>query len=62
MKNLSKIFMLIGFVAAAISMIISMINNQSWTWQMATMLWIIATYTSEKTAERYKRLIDKMSK
>jgi hypothetical protein len=39
-----------------------MINNESWTWQMATMLWIIATYMSEKTADRYKRLIDKMSK
>jgi hypothetical protein len=32
MKNLSKIFMLIGFVAAAMSMIISMIDNESWVW------------------------------
>ena len=62
MKNLSKIFMLIGFVAATLSMIVSMINNESWTWQMVTMLWIIAAYMSEKTADRYKRLIDKMSK
>jgi hypothetical protein len=62
MKNLSKIFMLIGFIAAAMSMIISMINNEPWTWQMATILWIIVAYTNEKTADRYKRLINKMSK
>jgi len=62
MKNLSKIFMLIGFVAATLSMIISMIDNQSWVWQFSTMMWIIAAYMIEKTADRYKRLIDKMSK
>jgi hypothetical protein len=62
MKNLSKIFMLIGFVAATLSMIISMIDNQSWIWQFNTMMWIIAAYMIEKTADRYKRLIDKMSK
>ena len=31
MKNLSKIFMLIGFIASAMSMIISMIDNEPWT-------------------------------
>ena len=62
MKNLSKIFMLIGFVAAALSMIVSIINNQSWTWQLITMLWIITAYINEKTADRYRSLIDKMSK
>lgn len=62
MKNLSKIFMLIGFVAAALSMIISMIDNQSWIWQFNTMMWITAAYMIEKTADRYKKLIDKMSK
>jgi hypothetical protein len=62
MKNLSKIFMLIGFIAAAMSMIISMIDNQSWIWQFNTMMWITAAYMIEKTADRYKRLIDKMSK
>lgn len=62
MKNLSKIFMLIGFIVAAMSMIISMINNQSWIWQFNTMIWIIAAYMIEKTSDRYKRLIDKMSK
>jgi len=62
MKNLSKIFMLIGFVSATISMIISMIDNQSWIWQFNTMMWIIAAYMIEKTSDRYKRLIDKMSK
>ena len=62
MKNLSKIFMLIGFVAAALSMIISIINDQSWTWQLTTMLWIIAAYMIEKTADRYRNIIDKMSK
>jgi len=62
MKNLSKIFMLIGFIAAAMSMIISMIDDQSWIWQFNTMMWIIAAYMIEKTADRYKRLIDKMSK
>lgn len=62
MKNLSKIMMLIGFVSATISMIISMIDNQSWIWQFNTMMWIIAAYMIEKTSDRYKRLIDKMSK
>jgi hypothetical protein len=62
MKNLSKIFMFIGFVAATSSMIISMINNESWTWQGITMLWIITAYINEKTADRYRNLIDKMSK
>ena len=62
MKNLSKIFMLIGFVSAALSMIISMIDNESWVWQFTTMMWIIAAYMIEKIADRYKRLIDKMSK
>ena len=62
MKNLSKIMMLIGFVSATISMIISMIDNQSWTWQFNTMMWIIAAYLIEKTADRYKKLVDKMSK
>jgi hypothetical protein len=62
MKNLSKIFMLIGFIAAAIAMVLNMINNVSWTWQLITMLWIITAYTNEKTADRYRNLIDKMSK
>jgi hypothetical protein len=60
MKNLSKIFMLIGFVAAALSMIISMIDNQSWIWQFNTMMWIAAAYMIEKTSDRYRRLIDKI--
>ena len=62
MKNLSKIFMLIGFVAAAIAMILNIVNDQSWTWQLITMLWIITAYINEKTADRYRNLIDKMSK
>jgi hypothetical protein len=62
MKNLSKIFMLIGFVAAAIAMILNIVNDQSWCWQGITMLWIINAYINEKTADRYRNLIDKMSK
>jgi hypothetical protein len=62
MKNLSKIFMLIGFIVAAMSMIISMIDNESWVWQFTTMMWITAAYMIEKTSDRYKKLIDKMSK
>lgn len=52
--------MLIGFVAAALSMIISMIDNQSWIWQFNTMMWIAAAYMIEKTSDRYRRLIDKI--
>jgi len=62
MKNLSKIFMLVGFVTAAIAMILNIVNDQSWCWQGITMLWIINAYINEKMADRYRNLIDKMSK
>lgn len=62
MKNLSKIFMLGGFVTATIAMVINIVNNVSWAWQLITMLWIINAYINEKTADRYRNLIDKMSK
>jgi len=62
MKNLSKIFMLVGFVTAAIAMVINIVNNVSWAWQLITMLWIINAYINEKMADRYRNLIDKMSK
>ena len=62
MKNLSKIFMLGGFVTATIAMVINIVNNVSWAWQLITMLWIINAYINEKTADRYRNLIDKMTK
>ena len=62
MKNLSKIFMLVGFVTATIAMVINIVNNVSWAWQLITMLWIINAYINEKTADRYRNLIDKMTK
>jgi hypothetical protein len=54
--------MLGGFVTATIAMVINIVNNVSWAWQLITMLWIINAYINEKTADRYRNLIDKMSK
>ena len=62
MKNLSKIFMLVGFISAGIAMVINMTNNVSWSWQAITMVWILVAYINEKTADRYRSLIDNMSK
>ena len=62
MKNLEKIFMLVAFVSATVSMIISMHLGTSWTWQMATIMWIFVAFLKEKLIERYQRLIDKMTK
>jgi len=62
MKNLSKIFMLIAFISAGDSMVINMINGTSWSWQVITMMWVFVAYMNEKTADRYRNLIDKMSK
>ena len=62
MKNLSKIFMLIAFISAGASMVINIINGTSWSWQVITMMWVFVAYMNEKVVDRYKNLIDKMSK
>lgn len=62
MKNLSKIFMLIGFISAGIVMVGNIMNNASWSWQAITMMWIFVAYMNEKVVDRYKNLIDKMTK
>ena len=62
MKNLTKILMVIGFVVSAISMVMNIINDKEWIWQLISMLWITAAFFNEKTADRYRSIIDKMSK
>lgn len=62
MKNLEKIFMLLAFIGALTSMIISMYSGTSWTWQMATIMWIFVAYLKQKLIQRYQNLIDKITK
>jgi hypothetical protein len=62
MKHLSKIFMLLAFISAGTSMIDNIIKNESWSWQAITMLWILVAYTNEKLCDRYRNLIDKLTK
>jgi hypothetical protein len=62
MKNLEKIFMSVAFISALLSMVISIYTGTSWTWQMATIMWIFVAYIKERLIERYKNLIDRMTK
>lgn len=62
MKNLEKIFMSVAFISALLSMIICIYTGKSWTWQMATIMWVFVAYLKEKLIERYRNLIDKLTK
>lgn len=62
MKNLEKICMILGFVTALVSMVISLYNGQSWTWQFASMCWILVVYFKNKMIIRYESLIEKINK
>jgi len=62
MKNLEKIFMLVALISALLSMIISLYSGTSWSWQMATIMWIFVAYIKERLIQRYQNLIDRMTK
>jgi hypothetical protein len=62
MKNLEKICMLIAFVSAFGSMIVSMYTGNSWSWQLATIMWVFVAYLKQKLIQRYQNLIQKLSK
>lgn len=62
MKNLEKILMLIAVISAVGSICVSVYSGTSWTWQFATIMWIFVAYTKEKLIERYKKLIDQITK
>lgn len=62
MKNLEKIFMLVAFLTALISMVSSIQSGTSWSWQLTTIMWIFVAFLKERLIERYQRLIDKLTK
>jgi len=62
MKNLEKIFMLVAFISALASMISSIYLGLSWSWQFATIMWILVAFMKEKLIIRYLNLIEKMTK
>jgi hypothetical protein len=62
MKNLEKIFMLLGFIGAAFSFGIAIYQHTSWNWQLITMAWIFVVYIKTIIINRYEKLIQKMTK
>jgi len=62
MKNLEKIFMLVALMYAISSMVISIYSGTSWTWQLATIMWVLVAYMQNKLITRYKNLISKLTK
>lgn len=62
MKNLERIFMLVAFLTALISMLSSIQSGTSWSWQLTTIMWIFVAFLKERLIERYQRLIDKLTK
>ena len=50
-NKLDWIFMIMGMVAAIISGIVAIATNESFTWQVITVLWIGACMLKQRTIE-----------
>ena len=61
MKNLENIFMIIATIGALLSMITCIYTGQSWTWQVATILWIFVVHIKNKMINRQENLIKKIT-
>ena len=62
MKIVEKVFMLIAFLSAVVSMMLSIKSGEAFGWQAITLMWILIAYFKTKLLDRYENLIEKMSK
>lgn len=55
MKYLDYIFMGLGFLTALIAMIIAIMNNENFTWQLTTMCWVLVAFLNRITIRRIEK-------
>lgn len=53
--------MIIATIGALLSMITCIYTGQSWTWQVATILWIFVVHIKNKMIIRQENLIKKIT-
>jgi hypothetical protein len=53
-KILDRVFMILGFMTAFASVILSINNNKPYEWQLACLAWIMIAYLKQLTIEGYE--------